>query len=179
VSGDRREGQPPAGSFVLADFSCQLSFVHNGHGTVSTTVEKAWLLEGRGVLHRLMRHPQLFRWALRVDIVHVSVFIVRALTSETQLSRNVRSARTDAVVAAAGLSLAVVAQHRETRAPVSAGLFVNTAGCILTFMLLVRDETHARRASWWWTTYLLVGGNALSVAYLAASNHTRPTSKCR
>jgi hypothetical protein len=126
-----------------------------------------------------MRHPQLFRWALRLDIAHVSVFIARALTSETQPNRPARSSRSDAVVAAAGLSLAVVALHRDTRAPVSAGLFLNTAGCILTFMLLLRDETHVRRASWWWTTYLLVGGNALSAAYLAASSRTRPTLRCR
>jgi hypothetical protein len=125
-----------------------------------------------------MRHPQLFRWALRLDVVHVSVFVARALTSERQPSRHARSSRTDAVVAAAGLSLAVVALHRDARAPVSAGLFLNTAGCILTFLLLGRDETHARRASWWWTAYLLVGGDALSMAYLAASGRTRPTPRC-
>jgi hypothetical protein len=126
-----------------------------------------------------MKHPQLFRWALRLDVAHVSALIVRALTSETQPGPHARSSRTDAVVAAAGLSLAVVAQHRDTRAPVSAGLFVNTAGCILAFMLLLRDEPHARRASWWWTTYLLVGGNALTVAYLAASSRARPTPRCQ
>jgi hypothetical protein len=126
-----------------------------------------------------MRHPQLFRWALRLDVVHVSVFVARALTSERQPDRRARSSRTDAVVAAAGLSLAVVALHRDARAPVSVGLFLNTAGCILTFMLLLRDGAHLRRGSWWWTTYLLVGGDALSVAYLAASSRTRPTSRRR
>jgi hypothetical protein len=33
-----------------------------------------------------MKHPQLFRWALRLDVAHVSAFIVKALTSETQPS---------------------------------------------------------------------------------------------
>jgi hypothetical protein len=122
-----------------------------------------------------MRDSRLFRRALRVDLVHVSVFIVRALTYGTQANRDARSARADAVVAAAGLSLAVVALHRDARAPVSAGLLLNTTGCAATLVLLARKKNHGRRTPWWWTTYLLIGGNTVSLAYLAAGGHSRPT----
>lgn len=128
-----------------------------------------------------MRDLRLFRLALRLDIVHVSVFAVRALALRAQANREARSARADAVVAAAGLSLAVVALRRDAQAPVRAGLLLNTAGCVATLMLLARGEAHARLTPRWWTTYLLVGGNALSVAYLAASrsSHTRPVPRPR
>jgi hypothetical protein len=122
-----------------------------------------------------MRDSRLFRRALRVDLVHVSVFIVRALTFGTQKNRDARSARADAVVAAAGLSLAVVALHRDARAPVGAGLLLNTTGCAATLLFLARKKNHGRRTPWWWTAYLLIGGNTVSLAYLAAGGHTRST----
>lgn len=132
-----------------------------------------------GVLHRAMRHPRLFRWALRLDIAHVSVFLARALASGTQVNSDARAARADAAVAAAGLSLAVAALHRDARTPVIAGLVLNTTGCIVTFRFLARDMTHARRAPWWWTAYLLAGGNAVSVAYLLAAGQTLPRQAVR
>lgn len=128
-----------------------------------------------------MRDLRLFRLALGLDIVHVSVFAVRALALRTQADREARSARADAVVAAAGFSLAVVALRRDAQAPVRAGLLLNTAGCVATLLLPARGGAHTRPAPRWWTTYLLIGGDAVSVAYLAASrsSHTRPVPRPR
>ena len=124
---------------------------------------------GRAILGQV-RDLQLFRRALGLDAVHVTVFVVRALTFRAQTDAEARSARADAIVAAAGLTLAVVARRRGARAPVAVGLLLNTAGCIATFMLHARDDPRSRRAPWW-TTYLLVGGDALSLVYLAAGGH--------
>jgi hypothetical protein len=119
-----------------------------------------------------MRISPLFRRAMNFDIAHVTVFIIRALTFRTQATPEARSARADAVVAAAGLSLAVVAFRRDSRVPVVAGLLLNTTGCVVTLMRHARNEPHSRRAPWSWTAYLLVGGNAVSLAYLAAGGGT-------
>jgi hypothetical protein len=121
-----------------------------------------------------MRASPLFRRALRLDIAHVTVFIVRALTFRTHANPEARSARSDAVVAAAGLSLAVVAFRRDARAAVTAGLLLNTAGCAVTLIRHTRHEPHPRPMSCLWTAYLLAGGNAVSLAYLAAGS--RPDS---
>lgn len=115
-----------------------------------------------------MRISRLFRRAMTLDIAHVTIFIIRALTFRTQTSLSARSARADAAVAAAGLSLAVIAFRHDARMPVVAGLLLNTTGCVVTLMLHARNEPHSRRAPWSWTAYLLVGGNAVSLAYLAA-----------
>jgi hypothetical protein len=113
----------------------------------------------------------LFRWALRLDAAHVTVFTLRALTSRAQAgprARAARAARADAIVAAAGLALAVAAWRRDARAPVAAGLVLNTTGCLLTLVLHARAQPPSRPTSLWWTTYLLIGGDAVSLAYLAA-----------
>jgi hypothetical protein len=123
-----------------------------------------------------MRDSPLFRRAMSLDIAHVTIFIIRALRVRTRATSEARSARADAVVAAAGLSLAVVAFRRDARMPVVAGLLLNTTGCVATLMRHARDEPHSRRAPWSWTGYLLVGGNAVSLAYLAAG---RRTDSCR
>jgi hypothetical protein len=116
-----------------------------------------------------MRASPLFRRAMHFDIAHVTVFIIRALTFRTQATPEAQSARADAAVAAAGLSLALVASYRDTRMPVIAGLLLNTTGCVMTLVRQARNEPHLRRAPWSWTAYLLFGGNAVSLAYLAAS----------
>jgi hypothetical protein len=109
---------------------------------------------------------------MNFDIAHVTIFIIRALTYRTQATPEARSARADAVVAAAGLSLAVVAFRRDARVPVVAGLLLNTTGCVVILMRDARNEPHSRRAPWSWTAYLLVGGSAVSLAYLAAGGGT-------
>lgn len=110
----------------------------------------------------------MFRWALRLDAAHVTVFTLRALTSRAQAGPRARAARADAIVAAAGLALAVAAWRRDARAPVAAGLVLNTTGCLLTLVLHARDQPPSRPTSLSWTTYLLIGGDAVSLAYLAA-----------
>jgi hypothetical protein len=115
-----------------------------------------------------MRNSQLYRRALRLDVAHVSIFVVRAVMSGHQASHDARSARADALVAVCGLSLAVTALLRDARTPVVAGLLVNTTGCVVTLMSQARIRTSARGTPWLWTTYLLIGGDAVSVAYLAA-----------
>jgi hypothetical protein len=110
----------------------------------------------------------LFHRALCLDAAHVTVFVIRALTFRTQATHEARTARADAVVAAAGLSLAATARRRDARAPVSAGLALNTTGCVLTLVHHARDRPPSRPTYLWWTAYLLVGGNAVSLAYLAA-----------
>jgi hypothetical protein len=128
-----------------------------------------------GAFSGQMRSSRLFRRALCADYVHVSVFVVRALTFGTQANHAARSARADAVVAAAGLSLAMVALYRDSRALVGAGLLLNTTGCAATLLFLARKKNHGRRAPWWWTMYLLIGGNTVSLAYLAAGAYARST----
>jgi hypothetical protein len=115
-----------------------------------------------------MRNSQLYRRALRLDVAHVSIFVVRAVMSGHQASHDARSARADALVAVCGLSLAVTALLRDARTPVVAGLLVNTTGCVVTLMSQARIRTSARGTPWLWTTHLLIGGDAVSVAYLAA-----------
>jgi hypothetical protein len=82
-----------------------------------------------------MKNSPLFRAALHLDIVNVTAFVVRALLFGTQTNLEARSARADAVVAAAGLSLAAVAFRHDTRAPIGAGLILNTTGCAVTLIL--------------------------------------------
>jgi hypothetical protein len=123
-----------------------------------------------------VKESPLFRRAMGLDIAHVTIFIIRALRVRTRATSEARSARADAVVAAAGLSLAVVAFRRDTRVPVVAGLLLNTTGCVATLVRHARDEPHPRRAPRSWTGYLLVGGNAVSLAYLAAG---RRPGACR
>jgi hypothetical protein len=110
-----------------------------------------------------MRNSQLYRRALRLDVAHVSIFIVRAVTFRTQASHDARSARADALVAVCGLSLAVIALRRDARTPVAAGLLLNTTGCVVTLMLQARNRTSTRGTPWLWTTYLLIGGDAVSI----------------
>jgi hypothetical protein len=121
-----------------------------------------------GALPGQRRSSRVFRRALCLDAMHVTVFVLRALTYGTRRTPRARSARADAVVAAVGLSLAVIAVRRNTRTPVVAGLLVNTTGCAVTLMLYDRDKSQSQRLPGWWSTYLLIGGNAVSLAYLAA-----------
>jgi hypothetical protein len=171
VMSDRRKGQPPAGRPVSVRL-CLIAIHTSDDRNVRTMASKARPPKSGRMFAGEMRASPLFRRAMTLDIAHVTIFVVRALTFRTQATPTARSARADAAVAAAGLSLAVVALGQDARVPVVAGLLLNTTGCVVTLMRHARNEPHSRRAPWSWTAYLLVGGNAVSLAYLAAGGGT-------
>jgi hypothetical protein len=169
VMSDRRKGQPPAGHPVSVRL-CLIAMHASDDRNVRTMALKTRPPKSGRTFARQMRISPLFRRAMTLDIALVTIFIIRALTFKTQASLSARSARADAAVAAAGLSLAVVALRQDARMPVVAGLLLNTTGCVVTLMRHARNEP--RRAPWSWTAYLLVGGNAVGLAYLAAGGGT-------
>lgn len=125
-----------------------------------------------------------YRVAGAVDAAHVTAFVFRAVLVGRDRSARAVAARGDALVAVAGLALAVLAgrllrgdladgraPRRAVRRLLVAGLLVNTVGTTLLLAApgssagRVRRSRTGRAA----TAYLLVGGDLVSVAYLLAA----------
>jgi hypothetical protein len=133
-----------------------------------------------------MTPDRVWRLALAVDAAHVAVFVARAAVRAAGPDPRRRwSAVEDAAVGLAGLALAVRAGRRrgwlgpprraaDETSPggasaglhLLAGLVVNTVGA--SAVLACSSSRVLGRGSRAWTTWLLVGGDVLSVVYLAA-----------